>query len=100
MGSWGHVNWGLVVVELSFVLDKVCDVFHGYLMYVFHEFLTSRGGNLSFSRASSDCLCTAPRTPAVTVTRALIFHLAFFNISMRLFCSLPFCVAIFGTLSW
>ena len=32
------------------------------LMYVLHEFLTFQGGILSFSRALSDCLCTAPCT--------------------------------------
>ena len=41
MGVWvhgGQVNQGLVVVELSFIYDKVCEVFYGYLMYVFHDF--------------------------------------------------------------
>ena len=49
-------------------------------MYVFHEFWTSLRGVLSFSRATSDFLCTVPCTPVVTVIRGLTFNPIVFNI--------------------
>ena len=33
-----HNDWYLVVMELSSIQDKVCQVFYSYLLYVFHEF--------------------------------------------------------------
>ena len=68
----------------------MCEAFHGYLMYVFHEFLTSWRGILSFSRALIDYLCTTPCTLDVTILRGLIFHLAIFNIWMRRLCLIFF----------
>ena len=52
-------------------------------MHVFSELLTSRGGRLSFSRASSDCLCTAPCTHVVMVIRGLTFYPTVFSVWMR-----------------
>ena len=46
----------VVVVELSSIKDKVCEVFYGYLMYVFHKFQDFSWGYLRFSSAYSDCL--------------------------------------------
>ena len=69
LSLWREVNWGLVVIKFCFIYDKACGIFFGYLMYVFHEFLTSQGDILNFTRASSECLCLAPQTRLVTVTR-------------------------------
>ena len=44
----GACQLGLVVVELSFILDKVYEVFHNYLMYVIHEFLDISKGYFEF----------------------------------------------------
>ena len=42
--------------SFSFVLDKVCEVFHDCLMYVFHELFDFLCGILRFTSASSGCL--------------------------------------------
>ena len=38
---------------------KICEVFYGHLMYIFHEFFDFSRGYFEISRASSDCLCMA-----------------------------------------
>ena len=81
--SWGQVNQGVVVVELSFISENVCEVFYGVWCLCFMSFLTSRGGILSFYRALTDFLCTAPRTPNVMVIRGLTIHHTIFSLWMR-----------------
>ena len=56
------------------------EVFNGYLMYVFHKVFWllkgkwGGGGILSLSRALSDCLCTPPCAPVITIIREFTFH--------------------------
>ena len=80
MGSWGQIDWGLVVVEVSFSWDKVYKVCYGYLMYVFMSILTPQRDIMSFSRVSSDCLCMAPLYYSCNGNKGLTFHHVVFNI--------------------
>ena len=66
----------------SFHLSRTRCVRHfcGYLMYVFREFFYFSGITLSYSRASSDCLCTTLCILAMLVIRGLTFHPTILNV--------------------
>ena len=57
---------------LSFLLFRTRYV--RYFMAIWCMFF------MSFSKASSDCLCMAPRSEVVMVTRGLTFHPVVFNV--------------------
>ena len=84
LGSWGQVDWGLDVVEFIYLFrTRYVRYFMAIWSVCFMSFLTFLGGILGFSRASSDCLCTAPYASTMMVIRRLTFHPAIFNIRMR-----------------
>ena len=62
----------MFIVKFSFVWDKICEVFDGILMYIFHEsynvgFWDSKVGKFI------ECSCIAPLTQVVIVISELVF---------------------------